>query len=497
MNGSTTGADVAPGDRAVIAGQLGRAPRDLTGVAVCCPFGLPAVVESSPVLSDGTPNPTLLYLTCPSLAAAISRAEEAGGVRELRQACQEDAGLRAVLDDVASAYRARRSELHRIAAAASGVDVRLDAGIGGPEDPRHASCLHAYAAALLAVMHGWLAPERPQTVGAAKAAWARLLPPIEEGWCADSRCSKWVTVERRAVIDVGTISVRLLVADLIEGRPNSMVRKAEVTRLGQGLVPGGPLDVGSRARTADAVARFVREARQLGVAQPILAGTSASREASDGREFIHSLGLEHDLVSKVLSGEREAGLAYAGVCLDISDPVVLDVGGGSTELITRLASGRVAGLSLPLGASRATEKWITTDPPAAKEIDEIAREASRACAEVIRRYGVGDKESAPRRLVGVAGTVTTLAALSAGLEEYDGAAVHLRQLTLDEVCGILARLSSLTTKGRAALPCVQPGRAPVIVAGTAIVMAVMEALGYSELTVSERDLLDGLAMEGL
>jgi exopolyphosphatase/guanosine-5'-triphosphate,3'-diphosphate pyrophosphatase len=497
MNGPPTGAVVGPGDRAVIAGQLGRTPRDLTGVAVRCPFGYPSVVESAPMLSDGTPNPTLLYLTCPSLAAAISRTEEAGGVRDLRRSCQEDAELRTVLQEVACAYRARRTELRGMSASASGIDARLDAGIGGPEDPEQASCLHAYAAALLAVMYGWLARERLQTVEAAKAAWNRMLPSIEAGWCKDSRCSKWVQAERRAVIDVGTISVRLLVADLVDGRPDSLVRKAEVTRLGQGLVPGGPLDLGSRARTADAVARFVREARQLGVARPVLVGTSAVREASDGGEFIHSLGREHDLASEVLSGEREAGLAYAGVCLDISDPVVMDVGGGSTELITRLASGRVAPLSLPLGASRATEKWIRTDPPAAEEIDEIAREAARACAEVRRRYGVGGKESPPRRLVGVAGTVTTLAALSAGLEEYDGAAIHLRQLTLDDVCAILLRLASLTTKGRAALPCVQPGRAPVIVAGATIVMAAMEALGYSELTVSERDLLDGLAMEAM
>jgi exopolyphosphatase/guanosine-5'-triphosphate,3'-diphosphate pyrophosphatase len=497
MSGSATGADVGPGDRAVITGELGRTPRDLTGVAVRCPFGYPAVTESAPVLSEGSPNPTLLYVTCPALDTVISRVESAGGVRELRSSCKQDPALRALLDEITNAYRSRRTVLHRESKTSSRLDPRLGAGIGGPEDPEHASCLHAYAAAILSVMSGWLVPEKPESVAAAKQAWGRFLPQVEEAWCTDRRCSKWLTSEKKAVIDVGTISVRLLVADVVDGRPWALVRKAEVTRLGEGLVPGGPLSAAARLRTADAVARFAREARLQGVDRVLLAGTSATREAADGEEFVRALGSEHDLRAKVLSGEREAELAYGGACLDVPDPVVLDVGGGSAELITRLASGRVFPSSLPLGASRATEKWVKTDPPTHEELDEVAREAAHEFARVRNRFGAATKESGPRRLVGVAGTVTTLAALSAGLTKYDGPSIHLRRLTLDEVCGLLARLASLTTERRAALPCVQAGRAPVIVAGAAIVMAAMEVLGYDELTVSERDLLDGLAVEGL
>jgi hypothetical protein len=497
MNGPAAGAEVSPGDRAVIAGELGRPPRDLTGVPVRCPFGYPVVTEWAPVLSEGSPNPTLLYVTCPSLEAVISQAEAEGGVRDFRSSCQNDPELRALLEEVTRVYRARRTDLYHRSKPSSEVDARLGAGIGGPEDPEHASCLHAYAAAILSVISGWLEPDDPKIVEAAKAAWARFLPPAEEAWCTDRRCSKWQAVEKRAVIDVGTISVRLLIADVIDGRPWPLVRKAEVTRLGQGLAAGGPLTQAARVRTSEAVARFANEARLQGVDRVLVAGTSATREASDGEEFIRGLGHEFDLRAKVLTGEREAELSYTGACLDVTDPVVLDVGGGSTELITRLASGRVSPLSLPLGANRGTEKWIKTDPPTDEELDQVAREAARELAKVRNRYGAGGKESEARRLVGVAGTVTTLAALSARLEKYDSAAIHLRRLTLDQVCGLLAQLASLTTERRAALPCVQAGRAPVIVAGAAIVMAAMEVLGYDELTVSERDLLDGLAIEGL
>jgi exopolyphosphatase/guanosine-5'-triphosphate,3'-diphosphate pyrophosphatase len=497
MNGPAAGAEVGPGDKAVIAGELGRTPRDLTGVSVRCPFGYPAVTESAPVLSEGSPNPTLLYVTCPSLDAVISRVEAEGGVRDFRSSCQNDSELRALMDEVTRAYRGRRSDLYRRSKPLPKVDARLGAGIGGPEDPEHASCLHAYAAAILSVISGWLESDDPKVIDSAKTAWARFLPPVEEAWCTDRRCSKWQAVEKRAVIDVGTISVRLLIADVIDGRPWPLIRKAEVTRLGQGLVAGGPLNPAARVRTSEAVARFAGEARLQGVDRVLVAGTSAAREAGDGEEFIRGLAREFELRAKVLTGEREAQLSYAGACLDVTDPVVLDVGGGSTELITRLASGRVSPVSLPLGANRDTEKWIKTDPPTADELDEVAREAAREFAKLRNRYGAGGKESGPRRLVGVAGTVTTLAALSAELKKYDSAAIHLRRLTLDQVCGQLAQLASLTNEGRAALPCVQAGRAPVIVAGAAIVMAAMEVLGYDELTVSERDLLDGLAMEGL
>lgn len=155
---------LGPRDEAVIAGQLGRQPRDVTGIPVRCPFDYPAVIETAPVLSDGAPNPTLLYLTCPAMVAAVSRVEAGGGVRELKFACGNEERLRAHLNGVTRLYQERRAELAAELTAEPAGDgatiarraARLEAGIGGPERPEVASCLHAYAAAWLAVMSGWL-----------------------------------------------------------------------------------------------------------------------------------------------------------------------------------------------------------------------------------------------------------------------------------------------------------------------------------------------------
>jgi exopolyphosphatase/guanosine-5'-triphosphate,3'-diphosphate pyrophosphatase len=497
MSAPATGAGVGPNDRAVIAGELGRTPRGLTGVAVRCPFGYPAVTESAPVFAEGSPNPTLLYVTCPALDAVISRVEGAGGVRDLRAACQEDYELRGLLEEITGLYRRRRVELHSQSTTRTRHDVRLGAGIGGPEHPEQASCLHAYAAALSAVISGWLQTDDPGLVERAQQAWSRFLPPLEEAWCDDRRCAKWITGEKKAVIDVGTISVRLLIADVVDGRPWTLVRKAEVTRLGEGLMAGAPLNEAARERTAEVVGSYAAEARLQGVDRVLLVGTSAAREASDGQEFIRSLAERHDLRARVITGDEEAKLAYAGASLDVPEAVVLDIGGGSTELVGRAPAGQIVAHSLALGASRATERWVKNDPPAAEELDAIACEAARELAGLRDLFGMGVAGEGQRRLVGVAGTVTTLAALSAGLEKYDSNVVHLRILSLDEVCAQLARLAGMTTQQRAALPCVQAGRAPVIVAGAAILMAAMEVLGYQDLTVSERDLLDGLMLGGV
>lgn len=568
-------------DPAVIAGQLGRRPHDLTGVAARCPFGYPAVIETAPVLTGGSPNPTLLYLTCPTLTTVVSRAEAGGAVRAFKSWIRTDPDAQLALVRITRLYRERRAAL----AGSRAPDARLDAGIGGPQGPEKASCLHAYAAALLAVISGWLGgasawgepvadgpgaratrgdlpeahsladhprPEHAPPAGTAEPPddqalarwaqriWARSLPEMELSWCADIRCSRRVSGEKRAAIDVGTISVRLLVAEIAEGQVRTIVRRAEVTRLGEGLLRGGWLTPAARRRTAAVVGRYVQQARSQDADWIVVAGTSAAREATDGSEYILELGRENEVPAVVLTGREEAELAYTGATLDVSgDMVALDVGGGSTELIRRSREGAVDLVSLELGASRATERWVKSDPPTPGEIESIYEEAERAVGRLRDQFGgyalagqgsgagpggeadldrpdvgaplaapglapavdidgreeVGYSPNAPR-LVGVAGTVTTLACLDAGLKEHDAEALHLRILTVAAVRGLVMRLSAMDMDERAALPCVQKGRAPVIVAGAVILLATMETLGYEELTVSERDLLDGLVLRG-
>jgi hypothetical protein len=232
------------------------------------------------------PNPTLLYLTCPTAVTAISRVESAGGVKRLKSACVDDPELRLVLDAITDAYRQKR------ATRAGGEDPRPNAGVGGPENPERASCLHAYTAALLAALSGWLRPEialaegegeprgtaladateakerRPVDLAdAAEAVWDGLLPPRDTLWCDDDRCARYGASgggtapvdgdrargrggRRAAAIDIGTISVRLLVAEVVGGRPEHIYRRVEVTRLGEGLRPGGRLAAEPARRTA-------------------------------------------------------------------------------------------------------------------------------------------------------------------------------------------------------------------------------------------------------
>jgi exopolyphosphatase/guanosine-5'-triphosphate,3'-diphosphate pyrophosphatase len=481
VSAAKASAAVAEPDLAIVSGQLGRTARDVTGIAVRCPFGRPAVIESAPTLA-GKPNPNLLYLTCPTATVAISTMEAAGGVKRFKDLVQADAALKRSLYAVVDAYKRRRAAL------APDGDPRPEAGIGGPAGPEKASCLHAYTAALLAARAGWFDSE---AAGSAQEAWDRFLPPADALWCSDDRCARWAAgaAGRVSAVDIGTISVRLLVADMRGGRPEQVFRRAEITRLGEGLQPGEPLNPEARERTAAVVAGFVAEARRLGAERILVAGTSACRDAADGAEFIRGLGEEHRARAVVLTGSEEASLAYAGASLDVAgSPVVLDVGGGSTELIWRTPGRAIESVSLALGASRGTERWIHSDPPLPQEMDAALAEAAALVEPLRATFGGAD------RLVGVAGTVTTLACVDAGLEAYDAEVIHLRALSLESVDRLVGILAGMTTSQRAALACVQAGRAPVIVAGALIVKAAMQALGYTEMIISERDILDGLAL---
>jgi exopolyphosphatase/guanosine-5'-triphosphate,3'-diphosphate pyrophosphatase len=478
-------------------------------VAVRCPFGYPAVVETRPYLEDGTPFPTLLYLTCPSAVAAIGRLEEHGGVEAFRRTVRDDPDVARALEGLREAYRERRRHAAvpvpgHVPDPSARVDggAVLEAGIGGPDETR-ATCLHAYAAALLAAVGGWLGERKEREAGAAGAtareiAWTRLLEGFGRLWCDDERCEAFVPVpDRRAAIDVGTNSVRLLVADVCRESVLPIVREAEVTRLGEGLSVGASLRPEARSRTAKVVARYAAEARRRQAGVIRLAATSACRDAVDGADFVAELGREHSIEARVLTGEQEALLAYRGATLGTSGEIVLlDVGGGSTELVALDETGALVALSLAVGSVRGTEEWFRHDPPSAEE-RAAARRHVTAVAEPLRSpYGPEPRGAGrgARTLVGVAGTVTTLACLVLGLAAYDPDRIHLQRLRRRVVSNMVDDLACKDVSERAALPCMQQGRAEIIVAGGEIVLAMMSALGYDEIMVSERDMLDGIVL---
>jgi exopolyphosphatase / guanosine-5'-triphosphate,3'-diphosphate pyrophosphatase len=287
---------------------------------------------------------------------------------------------------------------------------------------------------------------------------------------------------RVGVVDLGTNSTRLLVADVGDSRVEEVARRARITRLGEGVDERRKLLPLPIARVRNVLADYRRELDELGAERVLAVGTSAIRDADNGEAFLGEVEWSYGFVTRLLSGEDEAELTRRGVAngrvLD-TETLVLDVGGGSTELIT--ADTRT---SLDVGSVRLTERHLHADPPTAEELDASARAVQAALPDLH-----------PREAIGVAGTVTTLAALDLELAEYDPDRVHGHRISAAGVQEQLDRLAGLPLAQRRALPALEPERAPVIVAGAVIVREVLARYGLGELEASEHDLLHGAALE--
>lgn len=288
-------------------------------------------------------------------------------------------------------------------------------------------------------------------------------------------------MKRVAAIDIGTNSTRLLVAEITGEGLKTLESGLITTRLGEGI-GASVLLPGAMQRTVEAIRRFHQTALDLGAERVVAAATSAVRDAANRGEFVDLVKQSTGLPVRVLSGEEEAVMSYRGVlsglAVEPSSTAVVDVGGGSTELIwTQERRLRLA--SVNVGAVRMTA--------AGTGEDEIAAILSPALEEV-RRAQV-------KTLVGVGGTVTTLAAVDQGLVLYDPERVHGYCLSADNITGILGRLKSMSLDERRRVPGLQPERADIIVAGVAIVKAVLEGLGLESVLISEYDILHGLVLE--
>jgi len=302
-----------------------------------------------------------------------------------------------------------------------------------------------------------------------------------------------------AAVDVGSNSVRLLVLDAGGAR---VLREITTTRLAQGVDATGHLADAAITRTVAAVVAFRATWEAAGVATRAgrvrIAATSAVRDASDRDRFLAAV---HDAVGitvDVISGAEEAELSHRGATAAVRTAtpcVVIDVGGGSTELVVGDSDGRLLGsVSLQLGCVRLTERDLHSDPASTDELDAAARTVDGIVADgltALRAQGVD--LAALRGAVAVAGTATTLAALQLGLEAYEEARIHGTTLTLAALATLSDRLSSLDVAGRAALGPVQPGRAEVLHGGAIVLSRTLRLLGLDEVTVSEADSLDALA----
>jgi exopolyphosphatase/guanosine-5'-triphosphate,3'-diphosphate pyrophosphatase len=305
---------------------------------------------------------------------------------------------------------------------------------------------------------------------------------------------------RVAAIDAGTNTTRLLVAEVQEGRLTDVERRLIFSRLGEGVDATGRLSPRGIKATTAAIAEFVDRSRELGAVRIRVAGTSAVREAANGEELLASVKEATGLAIEVLTGEAEAALSFAGATGDLPGGryLVCDIGGGSTELAAGRKDETLRGpaaidgaISLKLGVVRLTERHLAHDPPTPEELGSLEADIDRTLQAASEE--LPDPSSAG--FVGVAGTVTSLAAINLGLKHYDPKLVHGSELTRDDVVGLYHRLARMSLPEREALPALPPGRADVIVAGCAILTRVMARWSFPSVRVSEKDILDGLALE--
>jgi exopolyphosphatase/guanosine-5'-triphosphate,3'-diphosphate pyrophosphatase len=297
-----------------------------------------------------------------------------------------------------------------------------------------------------------------------------------------------------AVVDMGTNSTRLLVADVEDGELREIERRSTVTRLGRGVDTSGQLAVEAVEDVCVTVGDYMEVVKAAGTERVRAIATSAVRDATNRDVFLAELRERFALDAEILDGATEARLTYVGAYAGrppAEKTMVVDIGGGSTELV--IGDGPEVGFtaSLQVGTVRHTERHISHDPPQQRELEELAGDvyglidtALEGAALVQANYGIG-----------VAGTPTSLAAIEQRLDPYDPDLVHGYKLSLESIQRMLSELSSMPLADRLQVPGLHQGRAPTIVAGVVILIAVMRAFGLGEIEVSEHDILWGAALE--
>jgi exopolyphosphatase/guanosine-5'-triphosphate,3'-diphosphate pyrophosphatase len=294
-------------------------------------------------------------------------------------------------------------------------------------------------------------------------------------------------VTRVAAVDLGTNSTRLLVADVEGDELHEVSRRLTITRLGEGVDERRRLLPLPVARVRNCLADYRHELEALGAERTLAIATSAVRDAGNGEAFLGEIEWSYGFTTRLLSGPEEAEMMLRGVTLGrpaLDDGLVVDIGGGSTELVLAREGGVAAATSLDVGCVRLTERFVPSDPPTASELDAAAKHVRALLPDLDARQAIG-----------VAGTVTTLATLDLGDAEYDPARTHGHRIPLETVEAQLARLAALTSEERLEVPGIEPGRAEVIVAGIVVLREVMRTYGITEIEVSERDILHGAALE--
>jgi exopolyphosphatase/guanosine-5'-triphosphate,3'-diphosphate pyrophosphatase len=298
---------------------------------------------------------------------------------------------------------------------------------------------------------------------------------------------------RVAVVDIGTNSTRLLLADVAGPQVEQIERRTTVTNMGRGVDHTGLICSDAIDDVCSVIADYKAHYEEMGAERVVAIATSAVRDAINGEAFIAELRERFGIHARLLTGEEEAHLTYLGATAQRPDEdptLVFDIGGGSTELI--VGSGTDVGFhtSLQAGTIRQSERHLTSDPPDTRELEDLAADIRNLIEPAI----ADQPDARASHAIAVAGTPTSLAAIDQGLEPYDPGRVHGYHLAMKPIQRMLSRLSSLPLAERLRVPGLHPGRAATIVAGTVILVQVMRAFGLEEIEVSELDILHGSAL---
>jgi exopolyphosphatase / guanosine-5'-triphosphate,3'-diphosphate pyrophosphatase len=299
---------------------------------------------------------------------------------------------------------------------------------------------------------------------------------------------------RVGVVDIGTNSTRLLVAEVQDGRVAELERRTVVTRLGEGVEATGKLSDAAVARVCEALAVYREVLDRLGADEVVAVATSAMRDADNGPAFRDEIRERFGIDARTITGDEEARLTFLGATSARqagAETVVIDIGGGSTEYVTGRAGSQPGfHVSTSMGSVRHTERHLRSDPPTADEMAALADDVraiahAEVPAEVLERVEEG---------IAVAGTATTLAAIAQELDPYDPDKVHGYRLGQGTCERIVAQLAALTVDARRHVTGLHPDRAPTIVAGSVILLESMRAFQLDEIEVSEADILHGAAL---
>ncbi|WHX20490.1 Ppx/GppA phosphatase family protein [Streptomyces malaysiensis subsp. malaysiensis] len=313
---------------------------------------------------------------------------------------------------------------------------------------------------------------------------------------------------RVAAVDCGTNSIRLLVADAdpATGELIELDRRMKIVRLGQGVDRTGRLAPEALERTFAACREYAEVIRELGAERVRFVATSASRDAENREEFVRGVMEILGVEPEVITGDQEAEFSFTGATKELMGRshvpgpyLVVDIGGGSTEFVEG-GEGVRAARSVDIGCVRLTERHLAvdgriTDPPTEDQIAAIKRDVDTALNLAERTVPLtrACRPADGHALVGLAGSVTTVAGIALGLAEYESSAIHHSRIALDQVREITGKLLGSTHDERARIPVMHPGRVDVIGAGALILLSIMERTGAEEVVVSEHDILDGIA----